>query len=70
MTLYISLIKQVLGVTENGSIEERNKIFYAGIQQAQWIIEDTGIPCFEKGLMDADKIVLLDIPKKISIIEL
>lgn len=47
------------------SIEERDKLFYSLIQQPNWIIEDVGRPCFEKGLMEADKIVLLEIPKKI-----
>jgi len=45
-------------------IEERDSLFYSVIQQASWIIEDTGRPCFEEGLKMADTIILLEIAPK------
>ncbi|OPJ63830.1 hypothetical protein [Clostridium oryzae] len=41
--------------------KERDEIFYSIMQQKDWIIEDTGRPCFEEGLKQADTIVLLEI---------
>ena len=41
-------------------VEERDAIFYSFLQQPKWIIEDTGRPCFEDGLKEANTIVLLD----------
>lgn len=46
-------------------VEERDKMFSSIIQQAKWIIEDTGRPCFEEGLKKADRIILLEIPPQI-----
>jgi adenylate kinase family enzyme len=45
--------------------KERDNLFYSIIQQPKWIIEDTGRPCFEDGLKEADTIVLLEPPAKI-----
>lgn len=47
------------------SIEERDSMFSSIIEQRDWIIEDTGRPCFEAGLKMADRIILLDIPPKL-----
>lgn len=46
-------------------VEERDNLFYSVINQKDWIIEDTGRPCFEDGLKGADTIILLEISKKI-----
>jgi adenylate kinase family enzyme len=46
-------------------VEERDNLFYSVINQEDWIIEDTGRPCFEDGLKRADTIILLEISKKI-----
>lgn len=46
-------------------IEERDSLFYSVMQQPSWIIEDTGRPCFEKGLKMADTIILLEIPPRL-----
>jgi adenylate kinase family enzyme len=46
-------------------VEERDKLFQWVIQQPDWVIEDVGRPFFEEGLVEAEAIVLLDIPVKI-----
>ena len=46
-------------------VEERDNLFYSVIQQPSWIIEDTGRPCFEVGLMMTDTIILLEISSKL-----
>lgn len=46
-------------------VEERDNLFYSVINQEDWIVEDTGRPCFEDGLKRADTIILLEISKKI-----
>ena len=46
-------------------VEERDNLFSSIIGQKDWIIEDTGRPCFEDGLKRADTIILLEISKKI-----
>ncbi len=45
------------------SVEERDKLFRSIISQNQWIVEDTGRPCFGLALDGADMIVLLEISK-------
>lgn len=46
-------------------VGERDKLFKSVIQQPKWIIEDVGRPCFEDGLKEADRIVLIEVPSKI-----
>lgn len=46
-------------------IKERDNMFCSVIHQKEWIIEDTGRPCFEEGLKAADRIILLEIPPRI-----
>lgn len=41
-------------------IEERNQLFLEIIQKQNWIMEDTGRPCFEEGMELADCILLLN----------
>lgn len=43
------------------SVEERDSLFYAILNQEDWIIEDTGRPCFEEALKAADTVILLEI---------
>lgn len=43
------------------AVEERDRMFYSIIRQSKWIIEDTGRQCFEDGLKEADRIILLEI---------
>lgn len=45
------------------SVEERDELFRSIITQSQWIVEDTGRPCFKFALDGADLIVLLEISK-------
>ena len=47
------------------SVEERDKLFSSIISQKDWIAEDTGRPCFEEALKEADRIILLEISTKI-----
>ncbi len=43
------------------TVEERDNLFHSIIRQNDWIVEDTGRPCFEDALKEADTIVLLEI---------
>jgi adenylate kinase family enzyme len=46
------------------TVEERDNLFYSIINQNDWIVEDTGRPCFEEALKVADTIILLEISAK------
>jgi adenylate kinase family enzyme len=46
-------------------VEERDALFHSFMQQPKWILEDTGRPCFEDGLKEANTIVLLDTSSKV-----
>ncbi|WP_029451310.1 hypothetical protein [Clostridium algidicarnis] len=46
-------------------VEERDNLFYSLIKQKEWIIEDIGRSCFEDGLKESYKIILLEISTKI-----
>jgi adenylate kinase family enzyme len=41
-------------------VEERDNLLYSIISQNDWIVEDTGRPCFEEALKEADTIILLE----------
>lgn len=47
------------------SVEERDNLFYSIINQNDWIVEDTGRPCFKHALKEADTIILLEISTKL-----
>lgn len=42
--------------------EERDNTFKLILQQNDWIIEDTGRPCFEEGFKQASNIILIELP--------
>ena len=47
--------------------EERDKMFQIILEQPEWIIEDVGRKCFSEGMVQADRIVLLDVPTDVRI---
>lgn len=43
--------------------EDRDALFCEIISRHDWIIEDVGRECFSRGLLEADEVVLLNVPR-------
>jgi len=61
---YVQDLASAAGNRKRGELQTQ-KLFDAFIQQPKWIIEDVGRQCFQEGLKQADKIILLDLASRV-----